>query len=352
MPRQKLLPLCLYISCIAFLASKDGVRAVISNNGRRELDGEATINPAQEEQDWKEHMMDCIRDMSEADRNDDGTLNDQEYYEFCNSYGNRIFVSQNVIHRQHYWQLEELFEELVLENPHIRAGRDDAVYGILIDGAQGMTIAGLDDEDGSSSFLQRICNLSEKVIRKVGPKQAVADRSNEKCDLSKQAGGIIYHGILKPFDNATKEDIVQEALNENATVLIETFHHENHGNHAEWVDEVFEDGHEVEFWTNGTETSTNDDDQVFIVEDSPTWVARLGGLFGFGGQQVDEVVNDPEEHEQQRYLRHDVNEHYREAHDDDDDEDMEEKYLQNAENQYHARTRDQDFIMDTVDSAE
>jgi hypothetical protein len=57
--------------------------------------------------------------------------------------------------------------------------------------------------NNQNSYLQQICNQSERIIRKIGPTQAVADRSKEKCDLKK--GTIKYHGTKPPEPVAVTE---------------------------------------------------------------------------------------------------------------------------------------------------
>ena len=273
--------------------------------------------PPKVEKDWKDLMMECFNDMKLADTNADNTLTDHEYYDFCNRYGNRIFVTKNIVQKQHFWQLEELFQELVLENPFGDAYKE----GVSIYGARVITREGMDERE--SWFLQKICNQSEKVLRKIGPKQAVADRAKEKCDLHENK--IKYFGTKPPEpepepqveessisnSNSTDDDLevmegtIEGTLEGNDTVILETFHDIEDNT---WVQEEFENGTKIEIWSN--ETSEEMDDDLTFVYGNPyeSLMDTLTGLFGFGGAAEEEVEAE-EEGEERRYLRYADNNH-------------------------------------------
>jgi len=168
--------------------------------------------------DWNEHMLDCFQDMRNADHNHDLKLSSSEFNDFANRYANRLFVSQNVVQRGNFWQLRELFEELCLVNPGDPQGNTLTIAGAEVIQSK----AALDDK--GSLYLQskysppvycslfstfspfhgqfwftytqlclrpgrplfagtEICEQAEKVLRKVGPQQAVSDRKGEKCNV-------------------------------------------------------------------------------------------------------------------------------------------------------------------------
>jgi hypothetical protein len=108
------------------------------------------------------------------------------------------------------WELEELFENLILED---RFG--DKREEVNIFGARFETIEGL--ENNQNSYLQQICNQSERIIRKIGPTQAVADRSKENCDLNR--ANVKYHGTESPEPAAgpTNATLNHDAAIANAT---------------------------------------------------------------------------------------------------------------------------------------
>ena len=312
--RRKLLQLCL-VSALASLqveATDPDKSRQLSTGATTDDSPEATTNeedtatteaPTERERDWKDHMLDCFHDMKHADQNADKTLSLTEYEDFCNRYGNRIFVTKNIIAQQHYWQLEELYEELVLENPF---GNSDGHIGIY--GARIVTRDAMDEKE--TRFLQKICNQSEKVIRLLGPTQAKADRAGEKCDLHENK--IKYYGGTPQQQNGDTDSVVEGTLEGNATVIIETFHNHHHSNDT-WVEEVFDNGTKIELWNDRVVNDTltadlpqhnndDDDDSVWIYENPvvDNIVDAISGLFGFNGEDEEAVLELEDEAYQAR----------------------------------------------------
>jgi len=300
-----------------------------------------------EETDWKDHMLDCFTDMKYADKNADNSLTEQEYFDFCNRYGNRIFVTQNIVAKHKFWQIEELYEEMVLENPF----GDGKTSGVSIYGARIISRDGLDEVGSGTKFLQKVCNLSERTLRKVGPKQAVADRAKQKCDLTRT-----FNITTKPPQEKNQQEQQEEVVDDdnevntsdgyytnnstefdedletmegtvegNQTLILETFHDMDSNDSESWVHEEFENGSTIEQWSNET-AELMDDDATYVYE-SPVLdlMDSISGLFGFGGGEGEDEEAEEDEGEE-RHLRY-VQMKSRQAIIDDEDQPVDEDFV-------------------------
>ncbi|CAB9519752.1 expressed unknown protein [Seminavis robusta] len=113
------------------------------------------------EEGWTDGELRCLNDMEDADGTYDHVLNHHEYMVFADEMANRLFDMTDALDEETEWELRELFDILVLQNP------SSEMYGVDIFGsAYGATRV---INEKQEKFLKRVCRDTEKALKKIGP---------------------------------------------------------------------------------------------------------------------------------------------------------------------------------------
>ena len=125
----------------------------------REFDtGDEYVAP---EHGWSESQLVCLNEMEDADATYDHTLNHHEYFVFADLMANRLFGMMDALTEQDEWELDELYETLVLDNP------TGEMTGIDIFGASYGQLRNLEPEQ--LIYLKKVCFETEQALRSIGP---------------------------------------------------------------------------------------------------------------------------------------------------------------------------------------
>ena len=139
---------------------------VVSNsNGRTLQDAE---NDSKDEPyvphapGWTPEGTQCLSDMEEADSNYDYVLNHHEFFIFCDTMANRMFDMMDALDEQLEWELDELYEDLILQNP------SNITNGVDVMGSSYDTLWSVEVEQ--DLYLKKVCSETAAMLRKIGPK--------------------------------------------------------------------------------------------------------------------------------------------------------------------------------------
>jgi hypothetical protein len=110
---------------------------------------------------WTKDELQCLLDMEEADATSDHMLSHREYFVFADVTANRMFDMVNALDEENEWELDELYEILVLFNP------SNQMNGIDILGAAYGTLSVI--HEAQANFLKRVCHDTVDALRAIGP---------------------------------------------------------------------------------------------------------------------------------------------------------------------------------------
>ena len=99
--------------------------------------------------------------MEEADGTNDQMLNPHEFFVFADLTANRMFEMVNALDEESNWELDELYENLILQNP-LRQLNGIDIYGAAY-GTQ--TVIGEKQEN----FLKLVCHDTIQSLHDIGP---------------------------------------------------------------------------------------------------------------------------------------------------------------------------------------
>lgn len=113
------------------------------------------------EDGWTTKQLQCLNDMEDADSTYDHTLNHHEFFIFADILADRMFGMVDALTEQDEWELDELFEHLIVENPK------GEQMGIDIFGSSYGQLRTADD--AQKDYLKMVCLDTETALRKIGP---------------------------------------------------------------------------------------------------------------------------------------------------------------------------------------
>ena len=122
------------------------------------LDEDEYISP---EDGWTTKQLQCLNDMEDADSTYDHILNHHEFFIFADILADRIYGMVDSLTEQAEWEMDELFESLIVENPR------GEQTGIDIFGSSYGQLRVADD--AQKEYLKKVCLQTETALRKLGP---------------------------------------------------------------------------------------------------------------------------------------------------------------------------------------
>lgn len=113
------------------------------------------------EEGWTTKQLQCLNDMEDADSTYDHTLNHHEFFIFADTLADRMYGMVDALTEQAEWQLDELFEHLIVENP----GGEQAGIDIFGSSYGQLRVA----DDAQKEYLKSVCRQTELAVQQIGP---------------------------------------------------------------------------------------------------------------------------------------------------------------------------------------
>ena len=112
------------------------------------------------EDGWTEQELRCLNLMEDADTTYDHMLNHHEYFVFADLMANKMFGVVDALDETAEWELDELYEQLLLLNPRNEIG------GIDIFGSAYGALRNISEEQ--EAYLKEVCKYTREAISIIG----------------------------------------------------------------------------------------------------------------------------------------------------------------------------------------